>query len=91
MLYVIIIEPPATPGECFGVIVPDLPGCHSAGETIEEAKLNVQEAIADWIQLSSEDGQPIPAPRSIEYHAHNPKYQHCHFDVVEIKDQRSEI
>lgn len=31
---------------CYGVTVPDVPGCFSAGETLDEAMNNVQEAIS---------------------------------------------
>lgn len=34
---------------CFGVSVPDVPGCFSAGETIDEALSNTQEAISDHL------------------------------------------
>lgn len=38
----------------FSVSVPDLPGCHSQGETFEEAKKNIVEAI----ELYLEDADP---------------------------------
>ena len=36
--------------------VPDLPGCMSDGETPEEAVLNVQDAIQEWIAEVAEMG-----------------------------------
>ena len=34
MKFLIAIEP-GTPGTAYGVVVPDLPGCFSAGDTLE--------------------------------------------------------
>ena len=50
----------------FGVVVPDLPGCFSAGDSIEEALYNVKEAIRAWIEVAVEDGDPVPKPSTIE-------------------------
>lgn len=40
--------------------VPSLPGCHSDGQTPEEALENVKEAIELWIEVAEERGEPIP-------------------------------
>lgn len=42
--------------------VPDLPGCMSDGETPEEAVLNVQDAIQEWMAAAAEMGREVPAP-----------------------------
>ena len=34
---------------------PDLPGCHSQGKTIEEAKANIKEAIEGYLEVLAED------------------------------------
>lgn len=34
---------------------PDLPGCHSQGKTIEEAKANIKEAIEAFLEVMAED------------------------------------
>jgi predicted RNase H-like HicB family nuclease len=44
--------------------VPDLPGCFSSGDTIEEAKINVVEAIELHIEGLRAEGRPIPKPES---------------------------
>jgi len=44
------------------VSVPDLPGCNSFGETLEEAVKNVQEAKVAWMTGQLESGAEIPAP-----------------------------
>jgi antitoxin HicB len=41
---------------------PDLPGCMSDGETIEEAFRNGEGARLDWIAAMKEAGRPIPPP-----------------------------
>lgn len=45
---------------------PDLPGCMSDGETIDEAIANGQEAIAAWIEAAKEMDKPIPKPGELE-------------------------
>ena len=49
----------------FGVTVPDLPGCFSAGDTIEQAIDNAREAILAHTEVMAEDGETIPAPSAI--------------------------
>lgn len=45
--------------------VPYLPGCHTQGETIEEAEKNVQEAIELYLESLKELGEEIPQERKI--------------------------
>jgi len=40
--------------------VPDLPGCISEGETIEQAEKNIQEAIDLYLETLEERGLPLP-------------------------------
>jgi len=46
----------------YGVVVPDLPGCVSAGDTLEEALSNAQEAILLHLEGLLDDQQAIPVP-----------------------------
>ncbi|MEM1429087.1 MAG: type II toxin-antitoxin system HicB family antitoxin [Pseudomonadota bacterium] len=48
----------------FGVSFPDLPGCISAGEALDEALQNAQEALALHAEGLIADGETLPAPRS---------------------------
>jgi predicted RNase H-like HicB family nuclease len=48
----------------YGVVVPDLPGCTSAGKTYDAAYRNAIEAIRLWIEDALEDGEKLPRPRS---------------------------
>ena len=50
----------------FGVTVPDLPGCYSAGTTMEEALDSVQEAVLTHVEGLLMDQEPIPTPSSVE-------------------------
>jgi len=58
----------------YGVIVPDLPGCFSAGETMDETLRNVVEAIELHLEGMLSDGETIRAALSIEAHQGNPDY-----------------
>ncbi len=50
----------------FGVSFPDFPGCVSAGETMEDAVLGAQEALAGHIALILADGETLPKPAALE-------------------------
>lgn len=58
----------------YGVTVPDLPGCFSGGNTVDEALAAAVEAIECHIEGLLLDGQPVPMPEGIEYHQYNPDY-----------------
>ena len=51
MKYPIAIEP-GDDHTAFGVVVPDLPGCFSAGDTLDEAIDNAREAIVDAVETT---------------------------------------
>ena len=61
MRYPIAIES-GDSGHAYGVVVPDLPGCFSAGDSMDEALTNVQEAILLHIEGLLDDGKPVPKP-----------------------------
>ena len=50
----------------FGVTVPDLPGCYSAGTTMEEALENAHEAVLTHVEGLLVDQESIPTPSSVE-------------------------
>jgi len=50
----------------WGVVVPDLPGCFSAGDTLDEAMVAVEEAAAAWIDAALDAGREIPRPSSVQ-------------------------
>ncbi len=47
------------------VNVPELPGCHTHGETYEEALKNGIEIIELWLDTAKEQSWSIPEPRII--------------------------
>lgn len=83
MLYPIAIEL-GDEKHAYGVVVPDVPGCFSAGDTIEEAFQNVKEAIPFHIEGMLEDGEDIPQPTSIDTHRNNPDYEGFMWSVVDV-------
>lgn len=61
MEYVVIFEK----GEnSYGASVPDLPGCIAVGETMDEVRELIAEAIAFHIEGLREDGDVVPSPTS---------------------------
>lgn len=65
MRYAVIIEKGTS---SYGAYVPDLPGCVAIGETVEEVKILIQEAIDFHLEGMIEDGDDIPQPSSfVEY------------------------
>lgn len=68
----------------YGVTVPDLPGCFSAGETIDEALTEVVEAIELHLEGMLIDGDTLPPPSSIEHHQRNPEFANGIWALVSI-------
>lgn len=60
MQYAVIIE--HTPYSNYSAYVPDLPGCVSTGDSLEEVEKEIQAAISFHIRGMREDGEAIPAP-----------------------------
>ena len=56
--YTILLYPEAEGG--FSVDAPELPGCHTQGETVEEALANAKEAIELCIEYLKAKNKPIP-------------------------------
>jgi len=63
--YVALVEFDREIGK-YGVIVPDLPGFSSVGNTYEAALKNATEGMASHIDVLKELGKKVPAPRSVE-------------------------
>ncbi len=63
MKYVVIIEKCKNGG--YSAYVPDLPGCISVGETIEEIELNIKEAVDLYLEELKIDNKPVPMPQSV--------------------------
>jgi predicted RNase H-like HicB family nuclease len=68
----------------FGVVVPDLPGCFSAGDTLDDALTNAREAILLHLEGLLDGGETFPAPTPIEQWQKQRRYRGWTWAVVEI-------
>jgi len=50
----------------YAVFWPDLPGCVTCGDTLEDAVRNADEAKYVWLEAALEDGLTIPEPASLD-------------------------
>ena len=57
--YAVVID--GEPG-AFGLWVPDMPGCTSMGETVDDLLLKAQEALRMWAEDALADGEDCPHP-----------------------------
>ncbi len=71
-------------GSDYGVIIPDVAGCFSAGGTVAQALENVKEALALHYEGLVADGDPLPQVREIDEHFENPDYAGGVWAVVEF-------
>jgi predicted RNase H-like HicB family nuclease len=62
MRYAVIFEQGPT---SFGAYVPDLPGCVAVGQTIEEVRRLIAEAIEFHLEGLRQAGEPVPEPTSL--------------------------
>lgn len=83
MRYPIAIEP-GSATTAWGVAVPDLPGCFSAGDTLDEAVVNATEAITAWIDAVLDDGGEVPMPGNIEAYRNRPEYRGWIWALAEV-------
>ncbi len=49
----------------YSAYAPDVPGCASVGDTIEETLRNFREALQLHLKGTFEEGDPAPAPYSV--------------------------
>ncbi len=81
--YPIFIEP-GSDATAFGVVVPDLSGCFSAGDTLDEAMEAAREAAALWIDAALDSGAPVPQPSALEALRGLPEYAGWILGVLEL-------
>jgi predicted RNase H-like HicB family nuclease len=62
--YRVIVEPDEN--NTFHAFVPALPGCHTWGETFDEARRNVRDAMDAYLRSLTSDGEPIPEDNGVE-------------------------
>jgi predicted RNase H-like HicB family nuclease len=83
MLFPIAIEV-GDDTHAYSVVVPDIPGCFSAGDTLEEAIINAHEAIDLHLDCLSEDGVDIPVAQPIAHHQTNEEFEGWVWALVDI-------
>jgi predicted RNase H-like HicB family nuclease len=83
MRYPVLIEE-GSEHAAFGVAVPDLPGCFSAGDTLDEAMEAAKEAAAAWIDAALDAGAPVPSPSPLADARMLPGYEGWSLGIVEL-------
>jgi len=78
MIYPVIIHKDAD--SCYGVTIPDIPGCFTAGETMVEALVNIQEAV----ECHLHDSDTLPEPSDIERYLYDPMAKNGIWAIVDI-------
>ncbi len=72
------------PDSDYGVTVPDLPGCFSAGQSIDEALEMTQEAIELHVEGLIEHGERVPRPGTIQKHQRNREFSGGIWAIVSV-------
>ncbi|MDX8526250.1 type II toxin-antitoxin system HicB family antitoxin [Mesorhizobium sp. MSK_1335] len=62
------------PDSIYGVSFPDMPGCISAGVTIDEAVRNAVEALSGHVRMLEADGDQVPSPRDFDAIMDDPEF-----------------
>lgn len=50
----------------YSVFFPDLPGCTSAGNTLQEVAQAAEDALAGHLRVTAEHGEPLPDPSDMD-------------------------
>jgi predicted RNase H-like HicB family nuclease len=77
-----------TGDRAFSVVVPDLRGCFSAGDTLVEALSNAEEVVAAWIDSALDDGDAIPALSSLDALRKDLRFAGWSFGFVKVLDNQ---
>ena len=59
MRYAVVIEKSS---DGYGAYVPDLPGCVAVGDTRDEVRQLIREAVELHVEDMRERGEPVPPP-----------------------------
>jgi predicted RNase H-like HicB family nuclease len=62
--YIAIVED-VGPETAIGIWFPDLPGCFSAGDHIDDALRNAEKALALFAEAERDEGRTLPQPRTL--------------------------
>ncbi|PTR17474.1 putative RNase H-like HicB family nuclease [Nitrosospira sp. Nsp2] len=69
---------------CYGVVVPDLPGCFSSGDSIDDAITNAHEAVMLHLESYLDQGLAFPKPLPIDEHRKNPEFDGWVWAMVSV-------
>lgn len=83
MRYAVAIEK-GDKKHAYGVIVPDLPGCFSAGDTLDEALTQARDAILLHLEGLMDEQEAVPTPKSLEVHQKEHKYKGWTWAIIEV-------
>ena len=87
MKFAIAIEL-GTDQTAFGVVVPDFPGCFSAGDTMEEAFDNAREAIEAFAEILAEEGKELPMARPVSGWVGSREFKGWTWGIVDVPVER---
>ena len=62
--YIALLEHDAE-HDVYGVTFPDLPGCTSVGDDLDDARRMAEEALAGHIEVMTEGGEALPEPSTL--------------------------
>ena len=71
-------------GSSYGVSVPDLPGCISGGDTLDEAFASAQEAILLHLEGMLAGGENLPKTKPIQEHHANDDFRDGIWGLVDV-------
>jgi len=57
---------PEDDGDGYTAIIPDLPGCMTYADTLEELHAGIEEAKELWLEVAIQEGDHIPEPKPVE-------------------------
>ena len=83
--YPIAIEP-GDDTHAFGVEVPDIPGCFSAGDTLDAAIRGAVEAIELHLESLAEEGQQPPLPSEAHAIKDNSRYAGYYWALASVDE-----
>lgn len=83
MLYPVAIEI-GDQNTSYGVIVPDILGCYSAGDTLEEAIENTREAITVHLETLVDMNADIPLPKAVDSNLNNDEYRGMLWALIDV-------
>ena len=75
-------------GSSYGVTVPDLPGCFSAGDTLDESMAMAREAIECHIEGLLMDGEAVPELQPLQNHLSNPEFADGVWALIDVDFSR---